>query len=130
MLQVQVKISHLFPFTFRVTNVTAKRQRDSEANDFHLDGFKGDVKRHPGHVYFDPGVVKKVVLPEVDRANRDLSSGGTGTTPRIMEQELGPVRHCQSSPNDMIVKLVPTMSSAEQVGRKLLLIKNLVCTRA
>ena len=74
--------------------------------------------------------LKKVVFPEVERANRDLSSGGgcsglaagfaSPGVPRIMEQELGPIRHQPPGPgsaladNAIIVKLVPSMSSAEQ----------------
>ena len=118
----------------RIPNVTAKRQQDSEANEVHLDGFKGDVKRHSGHVFFDPSSVRKIILPEVERANRDwpggaghsgqgngAAHGGIGSGLSLMDQELGPIRNHGSgsatltgSENDIIVKLVPTIFSAEQ----------------
>ena len=93
-------------------NVTAKRQQDSEANDHHLEGFSGNVRRHPQHIIFDSNL-RKVCLPEVEKSNKELSSIGS---PRIMEQMLGPISNASSGPvgGEVIVKLVPTMLSAEQ----------------
>ena len=68
-----------------VKNVTARRQQDSEVNDAHLEGYLGNVRRHPQHVVFDTqidtherkgvretgnqsfgqNVLKKITLPEM-----------------------------------------------------------------
>ena len=109
-----------------VKNVTARRHQDSEMNDVHLEGYIGNVKRHPQHVVFDPNVndrggqigpnpVHKILLNGIDRANKD----NTMMTPGIMEQKLGPTNLSGSlgyatSDDDVIVKLVPTSSSAEK----------------
>ena len=131
-----------------VKNVTARRQQDSEANIVHLEGYVGNVRRHPQHVFFDPqkyeidskdsaelqgqpisqNMLKKISLPEIDRANKDCMPTGL---PQIMEQSLGPKTLsggigtcCTTTNDDVIVKLVPTrvsdesefMADAEAVG--------------
>ena len=113
-----------------VKNVTARRHQDSEMNDAHLEGYIGNVKRHPQHVVFDPNVndkdqngrgpigpnpVHRILLNGIDRANKDHAM----MTPGIMEQKLGPTNLSGSlgyatSDDDVIVKLVPTSSSAEK----------------
>ena len=120
-----------------VKNVTARRQQDSEANNVHLEGYVGNVRRHPQHVFFDPqnydthnedsaelqgkplrpNMLKKISPPEIERANKDCMSTGL---PRIMEQSLGPktlsvgIGTCSTTTNDdVIVKLVPTIVSDE-----------------
>ena len=40
------------------TNVTAKRQQDSEANETHLEGYGGNVRLHAHHVAFGAGPKK------------------------------------------------------------------------
>jgi hypothetical protein len=44
---------------FFQTNVTAKRQQDSEANETHLEGYGGNVRLHTHHVAFGTGPEKK-----------------------------------------------------------------------
>ena len=110
-----------------VKNVTARRHQDSEINDAHLEGYLGNVKRHPQHVVFDTrnlngqngqNSVKKIFLSEIERANTEHTTMGV---PGLMDQKLGPtILHgglgsgYASSDDDVIVKLVPTTSSAEQ----------------
>ena len=93
-------------------NVTAKRLQDSEADNVHLEGYGGNVNRHPEHVFFETdkspntapnarpsscyencgavssyNTVKKITLPEIEKANKEPMGMGI---PRIMEQSLGP----------------------------------------
>ena len=117
-----------------VKNVTIRRHQDSEMNEVvHLDGYVGNVKRHPQHVFFDTQsngtheqndlqsaqpTLRKIHLSDIERANKEHMIAGT---PGIMEQKLGPTilsgglgSGYASSEDDVIVKLVPTTSSAEQ----------------
>ena len=117
-----------------VKNVTVRRHQDSEMNEAaHLDGYVGNVKRHPQHVFFDTHsngtheqndqlnaqpALRKIHLSDIERANKDHMATGT---PGIMEQKLGPTilsgglgSGYASSEDDVIVKLVPTTLSAEQ----------------
>ena len=120
-----------------VKNVTARRHQDSEINDAHLDGYIGNVKRHPQHVVFDTqsdieerrGIkeagnrfngqhsLKKITIPEIECANKEHNLMGM---PRIMEERLGPKLvsggidpGLASIDDDIIVKIVPRTSSAE-----------------
>ena len=99
----------------------------------HLDGYVGNVKRHPQHVFFDTNSngnssqtsyvngqnsIGKIHLSDIERANKEHMVTGT---PGIMEQKLGPTALTgglglgfASTEDDVIVKLVPTTSSAEQ----------------
>lgn len=99
-------------------NVTVARTQDSEANEtHHLPGYTGNVKRHVDHVLLTGSETRgRVALPEIERANREFLAV---STPRIMEQSLGP----RSPPaptngtgrsSDIIIKLVPTVATAEQ----------------
>ena len=98
--------------TVMMKNVTAKRLQDSEADNAHLEGYGGNVNRHPQHVFFETdkplntmanarlsscsesqgtmsscNKVKKITLPEIEMANKEPMAMGI---PRIMEQNLGP----------------------------------------
>lgn len=120
-----------------VKNVTVRRHQDSEMNDAHLEGYLGNVKRHPDHVIFNTHTngneqnqltrfsdnqisgVQKIVLSDIERANREHNTA-TGI-PGIMDQKLGPTilsgglgSGYASSDDDVIVKLVPSSYSAEQ----------------
>ena len=75
-----------------VKNITLSRQQDSEASETHLEGYIGNVKRHPSHQVICSDSVTVTVLPEIAEANREFaasSGSGSGGT-RIMEQSLGP----------------------------------------
>ena len=97
----------------------------------HLDGYVGNVKRHPHHVFFDTNTngnssptinrqssIGKIHLSDIEKANKEHMVTGT---PGIMEEKLGPTilsgglgLGFASTEDDVIVKLVPTTSSAEQ----------------
>ena len=117
-----------------VKNVTIRRHQDSEMNEAaHLDGYVGNVKRHPQHVFFGTNSngarsptsytngqtsIGTIHLSDIERANKEQMITGT---PGIMEQKLGPTvlsgglgSGFASSEDDVIVKLVPKTSSAEQ----------------
>lgn len=70
------------------TNLTAKRQQDSEANETHLEGYSGNVRFHKNHVDFGSGAGdKKIILPDIEKADREFFAVGP---PKIMDQTLGP----------------------------------------
>ena len=81
-------------------NITLRHQQDSELGEQHLEGFGGNVKRHPGHAFIGAdSSVSRIVLPQIAEANRSLSvaaaadasrSSGSVTSPNIMDQTLGP----------------------------------------
>ena len=80
-------------------NITLRHQQDSELGEQHLEGFGGNVKRHPGHAFIGDSSVSRTVLPQIAEANRSLvaagadasrSSGSATASPNIMDQTLGP----------------------------------------
>ena len=78
-------------------NITLRHQQDSELGEQHLEGFGGNVRRHPGHAFVGAdSSVPRTVLPQIAEANRSLAtasaeqSGRGLTSPNIMEQTLGP----------------------------------------
>eukprot|EP00095_Tigriopus_kingsejongensis_P008125 maker-scaffold256_size235750-snap-gene-0.9 protein:Tk08125 transcript:maker-scaffold256_size235750-snap-gene-0.9-mRNA-1 annotation:"hermansky-pudlak syndrome 3 protein" len=71
-----------------IKNITQLRQQDSENGDDHLQGYVGNVRRHPSHVILNDPRIPMVHLPEITTANREFAS--LIGTPRILEQSLGP----------------------------------------
>ena len=57
-----------------VKNVTIRRHQDSEMNEAaHLDGYVGNVKRHPQHVFF--GTNSNGARPPTNHTNGQHSIG-------------------------------------------------------
>ena len=71
-------------------NVTWRRQMDSETLEPKVEGYSGNVRRHPDFVCIgdDEAVAQAPVLPEIEEANRQYLS--LVNAPKIMEQSLGP----------------------------------------
>lgn len=91
-------------------NVTARRRTDSSSE---REVVQGGIRKHPHHVTLgggssdddtdssNPGI-EKIPVPLVEKTEREL---GSVSTPRILEQILGP---CQSPPQIQVtVTLVP-----------------------
>ena len=73
-----------------IKNITMRRQQDSESPETPMEGYVGNVKRHPNHFILgqQSPEMKIVHLPGIEETQKDVVS--VVGTPRIMEQSLGP----------------------------------------
>ena len=86
------------------TNVTLKRQQDSETSEFHLDGYGGNVKRHESHVFLnDPVPVGSARSPFTDVVLLDAQRAGLSAWARS-EPASGQVRLLVELPKDLLAE--------------------------